>query len=204
MAWAGAPDMARGSTTGEGVAAEATNVTGMAGRYASALFDLAREAGSVDAVEADLGRFEAMMADSADLHRLVRSPAFTSEQQLAAITAILARAGIAGLAGNFLRLVTTNRRLFSVGDMIRDYRKLVAISRGETTAEVTVAEPLAERHEAALREALRDITGKDVKVVTRVDASILGGMIVKLGSRMVDSSLKTKLNGIKHAMKEVG
>jgi F-type H+-transporting ATPase subunit delta len=179
-------------------------VTGMAGRYASALYDLARQAGTVDAVETDLGRFEQMIADSADLQRLVRSPAFSSQQQADAVTAILARAGISGLAGNFLRLVASNRRLFAVGDMIRDYRRLVAVARGETTAEVTVAEPLAPKHQDALRDALRDITGKDVKVVTKVDPSILGGLIVKLGSRMVDSSLKTRLNGIKHAMKEVG
>jgi F-type H+-transporting ATPase subunit delta len=186
------------------VAGDATNVTGVAGRYASALFDLAKEQGAVEAVERDLTRFDEMVAGSPDLQRLVRSPAFSSEDQLKAITAVLDKAGIGGLAGNFVRLAAGNRRLFAVRDMVRDFRSLAAQARGEVTAEVTAAEGLAEHHMESLRQALREVTGKDVHVALKVDPSILGGLIVKLGSRMVDSSLKTKLNGIKHAMKEVG
>jgi F-type H+-transporting ATPase subunit delta len=117
---------------------------------------------------------------------------------------VLARAGISGLAANFLQLVTANRRLFAVRDMTRTLRVLVARHKGEVTAQVTVAEQLADRHVAALKDALNSVTGKDVTLDIRVDPAIIGGLVVKLGSRMVDTSLKTKLNSIKHAMKEVG
>jgi F-type H+-transporting ATPase subunit delta len=174
----------------------------MAGRYATALFDLAKEANAIDQVQADLARFDALIAESADLLRLVRSPAFSVDDQLKALTAVLDRAGISGLAGNFLKLVTSNRRLFSVRDMIRAFGELVAQHRGEATAQVTVAEPLKDEHTQALRSALKSVSGKDVSLDIKVDPAIIGGLIVKLGSRMVDSSLRTKLNAIKHAMKE--
>jgi F-type H+-transporting ATPase subunit delta len=174
----------------------------MAGRYATALFDLALEANAVDAVKAELDRFDALVAESADLNRLVRSPVFSTEQQLQAMSAVLERAGIRGLAANFLKLAATNRRLFAVRDMIKAFRALIAAHKGEATAEVTVAEPLKDVHVDALRAALKSVTGKDVDLDVKVDAAILGGLVVKLGSRMVDSSLRTKLNAIKHAMKE--
>ncbi|GGE27027.1 ATP synthase subunit delta [Agaricicola taiwanensis] len=179
-------------------------VSGMAGRYATALFSLAEEANAVDAIGADLTRFEAMMADSADLRRLVESPVFSSDDQLRAIGAILDKAGITGLTGNFLRLIAQNRRLFALPSVIRGYRQLVAQSRGEVTAQVTVAGPLADDKLAAVRAALAESVGKDVNMNVTVDPSILGGIIVKVGSRMVDASLRTKLNSIKLAMKEVG
>jgi F-type H+-transporting ATPase subunit delta len=175
----------------------------MAGRYATALFDLAREADAIDAVKGDLDRFDALVAESADLTRLVRSPVFSEEEQLRALSAVLERAGIGGLAANFLKLVTSNRRLFAVRDMIEAFRELVAQHKGEATAEVTVAEQLKDEHVQALREALKSVSGKDVDLDIRVEPAILGGLVVKLGSRMVDTSLRTKLNAIKHAMKEV-
>jgi F-type H+-transporting ATPase subunit delta len=174
----------------------------MAGRYATALFDLAREAHAIDAVKGDLDRFDALAAESADLTRLVRSPVFSEEEQLRALSAVLERAGIGGLAANFLKLVTSNRRLFAVRDMIKAFRELVAQHRGEATAEVTVAEQLKNEHIQALREALRSVSGKHVDLDIKVEPAILGGLVVKLGSRMVDTSLRTKLNAIKHAMKE--
>ena len=174
----------------------------MAGRYATALFDLALEANAVDSVKTELDRFDALVAESADLNRLVRSPVFSTEQQLQALTAVLERAGIAGLTANFLKLAASNRRLFAVRDMIRAFRALVASHKGEATAAVTVAEPLKDQHVHALRAALKSVTGKDVALDVKVDAGILGGLVVKLGSRMVDTSLRTKLNAIKHAMKE--
>ena len=174
----------------------------MAGRYATALFDLARETNAIEAVKADLDRFDALVADSPDLTRLVRSPVFSTEEQLQALSAVLDRAGIRGLAANFLKLAASNRRLFAVRDMIKAFRALVAQHKGEATAEVTVAEPLKDQHVDALRAALKAVTGKDVDLDVKVDPAILGGLVVKLGSRMVDSSLRTKLNGIKHAMKE--
>jgi len=185
------------------LAAEEPLVSGMAGRYATALFDLAREANAIDAVKADLERFDALVAESADLSRLVRSPVFSADEQLQALSAVLDRAGIGGLAAKFLKLVTTNRRLFAVRDMVKAFRKLVADHKGEATAEVTVAEALKDEHLDALRSALKAVSGKkNVDLAIRIDPAIIGGLVVKLGSRMVDSSLRTKLNAIRHAMKE--
>ena len=174
----------------------------MAGRYATALFELALEANAVEAVKADLDRFDALVAESADLNRLVRSPVFSAEEQVQALSVVLDRVGISGLAANFFRLVAANRRLFAVHDMIKAFRALIAQHKGEATAAVTVAEPLKDQHVDALRAALKSVTGKDVDLDIKIDPAILGGLVVKLGSRMVDSSLRTKLNGIKHAMKE--
>ena len=174
----------------------------MAGRYATAVFDLARDTNAIEAVQADLDRFDALVADSADLTRLVRSPVFSTQEQLQGLSAVLERAGIRGLAANFLKLAATNRRLFAVRDMIKAFRALVAQHKGEATATVTVAEPLKDAHVEALRAALKSVTGKDVDLDVKVDPAILGGLVVKLGSRMVDSSLRTKLNAIRHAMKE--
>jgi F-type H+-transporting ATPase subunit delta len=182
-----------------------TTVTGMAGRYARALFELALDAKSVDAVKADLDTFDAMISESADLNRLVRSPVFGAEEQGRALASVLSKVGIGGLAANFLKLIITNRRLFAVRDMTRDFRKLVARWKGEVTAEITVAEKLSDAHLDALKSALKAITGeKAVDLSVRIDPAIIGGLTVKLGSRMVDSSLRTKLNAIKHAMKEAG
>jgi F-type H+-transporting ATPase subunit delta len=185
------------------LAAEEPHVSGMAGRYATALFDLAREANAIDAVKADLERFDALVAESADLNRLVRSPVFSADEQLQALSAVLERAGIGGLAAKFLKLVTANRRLFAVRDMVKAFRELVADHKGEATAEVTVAEDLKGEHLKALRSALKAVSGKkNVDLAIRIDPAIIGGLVVKLGSRMVDSSLRTKLNAIRHAMKE--
>jgi F-type H+-transporting ATPase subunit delta len=186
------------------VAGEEPILSGMAGRYASALFDLATEQKAIDAVGADLARFDALIAESPDLLRLVRSPVFSSEEQEKAVAAVLARAGIGGIAENFIRLVAKNRRLFAIRDMARAYKALVAKARGETTAEVTVAQPLAGEHLEALKAALRASTGKDVALAVSVDPSLIGGLTVKIGSRMIDASLRTKLQSIKVAMKEVG
>lgn len=186
------------------MAAEDPSVSGVSGRYATALFELAREEKSIDAVRADLDKFEAMLADSADLKRLVRSPVFSAGEQSKALAAVLEKAGIAGVSANFLKVLTANRRLFAVADVIRAFRALVARFKGEATADVTVAEALSDKNLDALKTALKTVTGKDVALNVKVDPSIIGGLVVKLGSRMVDSSLRTKLNSIKHAMKEAG
>lgn len=169
-----------------------------------ALFELARDEKSVDAVKADLDKFDAMLAESQDLNRLVRSPVFTSDIQGKALGAVLAQAGITGIAANFLKLLTANRRLFIIRDAITSFRALVAKYKGEATADVTVAEALNDKNLDSLKAALKSVTGKDVVLNVKVDPSIIGGLIVKLGSRMVDSSLRTKLNSIKNAMKEAG
>ena len=186
------------------MATQDPSVTGVSGRYATALFDLARDEKSVDSVKADLARFSAMLADSADLARLVRSPVFSSDMQSKALSAVLEKAEITGIAAKFLKVLTANRRLFAVTDVIRAYGALVAKFKGEATADVTVAEALSDKNLDALKSALKSVTGKDVALNVKIDPSIIGGLVVKLGSRMVDSSLRTKLNSIKHAMKEAG
>ena len=186
------------------MAAEDPSVSGVSGRYATALFELARDEKSIDAVRADLDKFEAMLSDSADLKRLVRSPVFGASDQSKALSAVLDKAGISGISANFLKVLTANRRLFAVADVIRAFRALVAKFKGEASADVTVAEPLSDKNLDALKTALKAISGKDVTLNVKVDPSIIGGLVVKLGSRMVDSSLRTKLNSIKHAMKEAG
>ncbi|HWL30778.1 MAG TPA: F0F1 ATP synthase subunit delta [Xanthobacteraceae bacterium] len=186
------------------MAAQDASISGVSGRYATALFELARDNKSIDAVKADLGRFSAMLAESPDLERLVRSPVFTSDMQSKALDAVLVKAGISGISANFLKVLTANRRLFVVADVIRAFNALVANYRGEAVADVTVAEPLSDKNLDALKSALKSVTGKDVTLNVTVDPSIIGGLVVKLGSRMVDSSLRTKLNSIKHAMKEAG
>lgn len=186
------------------MAAEDPSVSGVSGRYATALFELARDEKSIDAVKADLDRFNAMLEESADLRRLVRSPVFSSEAQSKALAAVLDQAGISGVSANFLKVLTANRRLFAVADVIRAFNALVAKFRGEATADVTVAEGLSDKNLDALKSALKAVTGKDVTLNLKIDPSIIGGLVLKLGSRMIDSSLRTKLNSIKHAMKEAG
>jgi F-type H+-transporting ATPase subunit delta len=184
------------------VAGEQSIVSGMAGRYATALFELALEENAIDKVSADLQAFDQLVAENTDLLRLVRSPVFGVEEQTKALTAVLDKAGISGLATNFLKVIASNRRLFAVRDMIRGYRALVARHKGEVTAQVTVAETLSDARLGEIKDALKSVTKKDVHVDVHVDPTIIGGLIVKLGSRMVDSSLRTKLNAIKFAMKE--
>ena len=187
------------------MAEQQDTVTGVAGRYASALFSLAREERKTDEVAAALASFDALIAESEDLQRLVRSPVFSAHEQVTALTAILERAGVAGVAANFIKLVATKRRLFAIRDMIRDYGTLNDALSGVARAEVTSAAPLSDANVAALKETLRVASGgKDVRLTAKVDPAIIGGLIVKLGSRMVDGSLKTKLNAIRIRMKEVG
>ena len=185
------------------MAAQDTTVEGVSGRYATALFELALEANSLDEVGADLDAFQGLLDMSADLTRLVRSPVFSAEDQNRAINAVIEQAGITGLAANFIGLVARNRRLFAVSDMISDYRKLLAAHRGEITAEVASAEALSEAQVTALKAALKEKVGRDVQLDASIDSALLGGLVVKVGSRMIDTSLRTKLNNLKIAMKEV-
>lgn len=186
------------------VAGEDHLISGMAGRYATAAFDLARDEGAIEPVSQDLSRFAVLIEDNEDMRRLVRSPAFSSDDQTRAVTAVLAKIGIGGLAANFIRLAAQNRRLFAIADMIRAYNALAAKARGETTADVTVAQPLSGEHLDVLKAALKGSTGKNVALNVKVDPSLIGGLTVKIGSKLIDASLKTKLQSIKLAMKEVG
>jgi F-type H+-transporting ATPase subunit delta len=180
-------------------------VSGVSGRYASALFALALERRETAPVAEALARFEGMIAESADLQRLVRSPVFSADEQVKALSALLETADITGIAANFIRLVAAKRRLFAIREMIADYGKLYDRFRGVTRALVTSAAPLSGENVAALKESLRAISGgQEVDLNVKLDASIIGGLIVQVGSRMVDGSLKTKLNAIRTRMKEVG
>lgn len=176
--------------------------SGAATRYAFALFDLARDERQVDAVAADLDRFGALIASSDDLKRLVRSPVFTSEEQERAVDAILTKAGIGGLAGNFIRLVAGKRRLFALPDMIRAYRALVAEAKGIVRAEVTLAGQPSDAVMADIAAALKDVARAEIDLDVKIDPNLIGGLIVKIGSRMIDASVRSKLNAIRYSLNE--
>lgn len=177
---------------------------GIAERYATALYELAEADKLLDTVAADLGGIKAMINQSADLRRLIRSPLIDRDQQSAAIAAVLAKAGVSDLTRRFASVVTANRRLFVLPQIIDGFLALLAARRGEVTAEVTSANTLDQRHVEALTETLRRIVGSKVTVDLKVDPNILGGLVVRVGSRMFDSSLRTKLQRMQLAMKGIG
>jgi len=185
------------------VASASTGVSGLADRYAAALFDLADERKDLDTVAADLRRLRDMISESADLRRLVRSPVLSRVEQARAIGAIAESAGLSQLTRNFLGLIAQHRRLFALPAMIDAYLAQLAARRGEVTAQVVAAQPLTPAQEAAVNEQLRKAVGSKVAVEVRVDPSLLGGMIVKVGSRMVDASVRSKLQRLQFAMKGV-
>ena len=186
------------------MAGSSQTVSGVAERYASSLFDLALESKAVAEVESALANFQFLIDGSDDLKRLVVSPVFGADEQLKAVSAILDKAGISGLAANFIKVAASNRRLFAVPGMIRSFKEIHARHRGEITADVTSAYALTSEQEQELKAALKGVTGKDVTINVVVDPSILGGLVVKLGSRQIDTSLRTKLSTLKLSLKEVG
>jgi F-type H+-transporting ATPase subunit delta len=186
------------------LASEATGVSGLAERYAAALFDLADERRMLDEVASDLRQLRAMVAASPDLARLVRSPILTRGEQGKAIAALVERAGFTPLVRDFLAVVAKNRRLFAVSAMIEAYLAELAERRGEVTAEVTAALALSESQSAHLSEQLRRSVGRRVSIEVKIDPSLIGGMVVKLGSRMIDGSIKSKLQRLQLAMKGIG
>jgi len=183
------------------VAAEHARETGLAGRYALAIFQLAQEERSVEAVAADFTTLKQLMAESQVLTRLIRAPVFSREEQAAGMNGVLNRMEAAPLTRRFILLLASKRRLFALADIIRAYASLVAKQKGEMSAQVTSARPLSDDETAELKSVLKSKTSKDVALETRVDPSLLGGLIVKVGSRMIDSSLRTKLNGLRTAMR---
>lgn len=186
------------------MATSSSPVSGVAERYALSLFELARDGGSVDTVESELTAFGGLIEDNADFRRLVVSPSFTSEEQLAAISGVVAETRPSQLTGNFLKVIAANRRLFALPAMIRSFKAMAAVHRGEVEAEVTTAQPLDDGQRQELRQTLGSYAGKSVTMRESVDPAILGGLIVKIGSRQIDTSLRTKLNSLKLALKEVG
>jgi F-type H+-transporting ATPase subunit delta len=186
------------------LASETTGVSGLAERYAAALFDIADERRTLDEVASNLRQLREMLAESVDLSRLVKSPILTRGEQGKAISALAERAGFAPLVRDFLAVVAKNRRLFATPAMIEAYLAKLAERRGEVTAEVIAAQPLSEAQLALLSDQLRRSVGRRVSVEPRVDPGLIGGMIVKVGSRMVDGSIRSKLQRLQLAMKGIG
>lgn len=177
---------------------------GLAGRYASALLELAEANNALDKVADDLRGLKAAIDESEDLRRLLRDPVFTRDQQAGAMAAILDRAGVGDLTRRFVMVVARNRRLLALPRMIAAYLDVLAKRRGEARAEVTAAKALGDDQHDRLIDALRSAVGSKVRVEVKVDPGLIGGLIVKVGSRMVDTSLRTKLRKLQLAMKGVG
>lgn len=173
----------------------------LSGRYAAALFELARDAKSIESVEASLTTLGAAMAGSEDLKRLVASPIVGRATAAAAIKSVAGELKLDALTTNFLGVLAGNRRLGQTGKVIDAFKALAAAHRGETTAEVTTAHPLADDQLAALKARLKSRVGRDVAVNLKTDPAILGGLIVKIGSQLIDGSIRTKLNTLAMAMK---
>ena len=186
------------------MAAQATEQGGLATRYAAALFELADSKKALDAVAGDLKALQKMIADSADLRRMMNSPILDRDDQVKAMGAVTKAAAFDGLTQKFVGLVAQNRRLFTLPAMIRAFLKLLAARRGEMTAEVIAARALTSDQQAAVAEAIRKAVGSKVSIDLKVDPSLLGGLVVRVGSRMIDSSLKTKLQKLQLAMKGIG
>jgi len=183
------------------LASESTYTSGIAERYATALYDMADEAKHLDAVADDLRGLKSMLADSEDLRRLVRSPLIDRNDQTKAVIAVLEKAGVSDLTRRFVGVVGQNKRLFALNGMIDAYLDTLAVRRGEETAYVSSAVALTDEQQASLAESLKKAVGSKVRVETEVDPSLIGGLVVRVGSRMIDSSVKTKLQRMQLAMK---
>ena len=181
--------------------ADEAQSSGIAGRYALAVFELALEDKSLDAVERDFAALKTMIQQSADLARLVRAPVFSRSDQAKGMTAILDKMDVAPLTKRFVLLLASKRRLFVLLDAIRDFDVLLARQRGEIDAEVVSARPLRLFETETLKRVLKAKFGREPQLAARVDPTLLGGLVVKVGSRMIDSSLRAKLNGMRAAMK---
>jgi F-type H+-transporting ATPase subunit delta len=185
------------------VSAELSPVSGIAGRYATALFELSLEAKSLDAVGTELDRLARLIDEVADLKRLVRSPLVRRDDQMRAMAAVLQAAGFGDLVRRFVGVVTRNRRLFVLPQMVHDFRTLAARHKGETVARVVAASPLSDRQVDQLKGALKEALKRDVTVDVAVNPALIGGLTVKVGSRLVDASVRSKLQSLKMAMKGV-
>ena len=186
------------------MAAESTGISGLAERYAAALFELADERHALDATAGDVRELRTMLHGSADLTRMVRSPVLSRGEQAKAIEALAENAKLSELTRDFLAIVARNRRLFAVPAMIEAYLAKLAERRGEVTAEITAAQTLSQAQQDALVDQLRRVVGSRVAIDLKVDPGLLGGMVVKIGSRMVDGSLKGQLQRLQLSMKGIG
>lgn len=182
----------------------ASLTSGISGRYATALFELAKDAKKLDDLESDATALSAALDDSSDLSSMITSPVYSRDQQGDAITAVAKAMKLSELTTNTLRLMATKRRLFALPAMLASIKALIAEDKGEVTAEVSVAKPLTAAQSKELAAALKKAVGKDVNIETTVDKSLIGGLVVKVGSRMIDNSIRAKLNKLQNVMKEVG
>ncbi len=178
--------------------------TGIAGRYASAVYDLAAEDKSLAAIESDLSALTEAMAESADLNALFNSPIYSRDEQHAAVSAIAQKMGLSAIMTNTLALMASKRRLFVVPQLVQALRERIAEEKNETTAEVISAKALTQTQSKKLAATLKERVGKDVTIHATVDESLIGGLIVKVGSKMIDTSIRSKLASLQNAMKEVG
>ena len=178
--------------------------TGIASRYATAVFELASEGKALDALEADLAALDGALADSADLRDLIASPIYSRDEMQAGIAAVASAMGLGATLGNTLQLMAAKRRLFVVPQMITALRAMIADHKGEVTADVVSAKALTKTQSDKLAKALKAAVGKDVKLNATVDESLIGGLVVKVGSKMIDTSIRSKLNTLQNTMKEVG
>ncbi|SLN57192.1 ATP synthase subunit delta [Pseudoruegeria aquimaris] len=178
--------------------------SGIASRYATAVFDLAKEAGKLPEFESNIADLESALQDSADLRDLISSPLYSREQQEAAITAVAKAMDLRPNLQNALGLMARKRRLFVLPQFIAALKALIAEEKGEVTADVVAAKKLTKAQEEALAKALKETVGKDVNLNVAVDSSLIGGLVVKVGSKMIDTSIRSKLNQLQNSMKEVG
>ena len=178
--------------------------TGIAERYATAVYDLAREANQIDAIEGDLDALEAALNDSEDFRRLTTSPLYTREQQEQAIKVPADKMGMTKTMANTLTLMAQKRRLFVLPALVTALRETIAEAKGEITAEVTTAKALTKTQSEKLAKSLTASTGKKVSLNATVDESLIGGLVVKVGSKMIDTSIRSKLDSLQNVMKEVG
>ncbi len=178
--------------------------TGIAARYATAIFQLAKEEKSLPAVEKDVDALEAALNESKDFRDLIHSPVYSREAQGKAVTAIAKKMGLTDNLTNLLGLMATKRRLFVLPQLVRALRGLISDEKGEVTADVTAARELTQAQQDKLASTLKSSVGKDVKINLAVDESLIGGLVVKVGSKMIDTSIRSKLANLQNSMKEVG
>ncbi len=183
------------------MASDATGLSGIAGRYATALYDLADEHNSLDAVADDLRGLKGLLGDSKDLRYLLSSPLLDRSQQTSAVLAVVAAAGVTDMTRRLVGVVGQNRRLFALGAVIDQFLQILATRRGEVTAHITSARTLSDQQINALTEKLRSIVGNKVNIEAEVDESLLGGLVVRVGSRMVDTSIRSKIQRMGRAMR---
>ena len=202
---AGTPRVSRGPYDGRVDVSEPASISsGIAARYATAIFEIAKENNNLEKLEENVGDLALAIGDSPDLRDLIASPVYSRQSMKAAVLAVADKMDLIPALRNALGLMAEKRRLFVVPQLLEHLREMIADAKGEVTAEVTSATALSDEQAAKLAETLKSSVGKDVKIKTTVDEGLIGGLVVKVGSKMIDTSIRSKLNSLQNAMKEVG